>query len=1292
MMRNLLCCGWLLVCWAGRLAAAPSGAAPAPPDPPLIDPALALRLAATAAVDTHPDADTVLVADHTRVLYRPDGTSIEWNEEYTKVLTEKGRRGARTRSYGYMTQYGRVHILEAEILRADGTRVPVDLGACSREMVEPSQIGANIYDPNHKVLTLTLPGLEPGDLTRLVVARTTDKARVPNTWSDYAVLEHTAPILWAEYAVLAPAERPLAVLRLRGEIPGKVSYQEERKPEGTWHRWRVQDVPQVFPEPDMPPLHTVVQRLLLSTVADWREISRWYWTLCAPRLAAVNDAMRAEVQRRVADAATRAERIRRLFDFVSREVRYMGITPEEEAPGYEPHDVCMTFGNRYGVCRDKAALLVALLRLADLPAYPVLIHAGARMDPDVPLPFFNHAIVAVEREDAGTLQGAARYELMDPTDENTRDLLPGYLRNKSFLVAHPEGETLLDSGPSPAGEHLVRIRTRGALDAADRLSLDTEIRFEGVNDNAYRGHFARLKPEERRRFFEGLVRARVAGAALESFSLAPDDLRDTGQPLVASLHCAVPDYPLAGKGAWIVDLPWMGGSVGFANWVLGRTGLVKRRFPLDTDPTCGVEEQIVLDLGERFGAPRALPGGVALDSEGLLFRQTTAFTGGVLSAATRFHVRKAEFSPQEYLRLREDRKEMEYASRRRPLFAPPSAADEADVRILRSETRIALDAAGAWTRETRSRSRILTYAGKKAGAEFGVSFNPAWQTAEVLAARVFLPDGTVREAGAQERNLMDAPWVGGAPRYPAARRLVVSLPGVEIGCEIETAVRIVQRDEPFFSLQAALRGEEPCDERVVELSHPAGLALRILEPDSTPALPVQRERLEEAGRVTHRWTVRNAPALRREDDLPPGWVFLPMVMASSGAWDAYGADLAERIARLSREQPAARARALDCIRNRTSERERVRAIRDWVAQSIRPAGPDFTSLPLDALSPADTTLRNGYGHGADRAILLLAMLDAAGLRAEPVLSGAGAPVLPAVLAPLRDCPQRSLFPTLLLRVITGEGETLWINDTDQYAELGTTPQEDRPCMTLSGEHQEIAVAPRFATRGEESWTLEIEEDGTAHIELERRYHGADVNGFRRTYREMPPEERSRHHQELVAGIAQAAEAAGPLVTELDAYPGLRRLAARAPRFAVREEALLQVTLPGLAGNLLGLRSEQRTSPLYRGLDHRSELRHVVRLPARTRQVLLAPPADTTFDLPGGFGTVSSRLTTRRMDDGRLEVLLFRTVDLHSAVADALLYPALLAMNRQLQHPRFATLVVELEDGADRGPAAEGGAP
>ena len=47
----------------------------------------------------------------------------------------------------------------------------------------------------------------------------------------------------------------------------------------------------------------------------------------------------------------------------------------------------------------------------------MLINVGTKMDPEVPDPFFNHAIVSVEL-------AKGKYVLMDPTDEHTRNLLP----------------------------------------------------------------------------------------------------------------------------------------------------------------------------------------------------------------------------------------------------------------------------------------------------------------------------------------------------------------------------------------------------------------------------------------------------------------------------------------------------------------------------------------------------------------------------------------------------------------------------------------------------------------------------------------------------------------------------------------------------------------------------------------------------------------------------------------------------------------------------------------------------
>src|SRR5882757_9500905 len=171
----------------------------------------------------------------------------------------------------------------------------------------------------------------------------------------------------------------------------------------------------------------------------------------------------------------------------------MRLTPEKDRPSFEPHDVKLTFNNKYGVCRDKAALLVSMLQSAGFKAYPVLVNVGTKRDQDVPEPAFNHAIVGVELK-------KGEHVLMDPTAENTKDLLPSYECDQSFLVCRPEGDNIRTSPIIPPEQNMMRVKTTATLSAAGSLEGRLELSFEGINDTEYREMFSRMKVDDKRRF------------------------------------------------------------------------------------------------------------------------------------------------------------------------------------------------------------------------------------------------------------------------------------------------------------------------------------------------------------------------------------------------------------------------------------------------------------------------------------------------------------------------------------------------------------------------------------------------------------------------------------------------------------------------------------------------------------------------------------------------------------------------------------------------------------------------
>lgn len=69
---------------------------------------------------------------------------------------------------------------------------------------------------------------------------------------------------------------------------------------------------------------------------------------------------------------TPRQKAQRLYDWVSRNIRYVGI--DVGASGFEPHDADTILVNRYGDCKDHAAILESLLMAAGIPSSPVLIN------------------------------------------------------------------------------------------------------------------------------------------------------------------------------------------------------------------------------------------------------------------------------------------------------------------------------------------------------------------------------------------------------------------------------------------------------------------------------------------------------------------------------------------------------------------------------------------------------------------------------------------------------------------------------------------------------------------------------------------------------------------------------------------------------------------------------------------------------------------------------------------------------------------------------------------------------
>jgi transglutaminase-like putative cysteine protease len=1224
----------------------------------------AMAAAGEISAEKFPDCDEATVDKRMVRVFRADGTGEAQDESFVKVLTEKGKRGSRSLRLSFMLPYFTAEVVKVEVIKPNGEAESVDLAANSKETIDDSQMAMNIYDPNMKILEVNVSKVEIGDVVHSITRMTTHRSIIPGEYAENNVFEGAGYIRHLACEIHAPADKPLKRIVLRDEIPGTVKYsQASDGAVGTIHRWEVGPVPRMFEEPAMPPAEMVLQRLLVSTTPDWESVSRWYWEVSKPHLDAVTPEMKKTVDELIANAKTDMDRIKSVFYYVSKTIRYMGITPEKDRPGFEPHDVKLTFENKHGVCRDKAALLVSMLQMAGVKAYPVLINVGLKMDAENPDPFFNHAIVGVELKKGD-------YVLMDPTDENTKDLLPSYDDNQSYLVSRPEGETIRTSPIVPPEENMMRVKTVALLKANGHLEAKSELWFEGANDNAYRGAFSQMKPDDRRRFFERNLKRAMPGATLQSLAITPDNMQDVTEAVKARIEFSAEGMIASGGGKAMANLPWIGKGMGLVNFILGGTGLEKRKYPMRTEVACGLREDISIQLDEAFTGAISMPSYPPVDDECVSYKQSASFQDKTLNCSRELKLKVVEFKPAQYLKLKRTLESLEYDERKNPVLAlakksagaaeakPDKVSEspvESNAKVMESRKELDVKDAHTAVYKMKYAKRILTYKGKKEEAEVKIAYNPSCQEARLIHAAVISKTGQRQEISKDEVNIMDAGWNASAKRYTGGKIVVANLPGVDIGSTIEVEYEIASKGKPFLSGFESFQLFDDLEKKSFQLTAPEGMGMTNIVTGKTGI--VKQSSGVSDGVQSFRFQSENVPALPAESQLPPEWVYMTGVGYFAGGMKSYLNDLQTAL----RDRSLARTKASEMAKKLTgrakSKLEAVTAIRDFIAKSIRLAGPSFAELPLSELSPADTTLSEGYGHLADRAILFHAMLDAAGFAPEWVLASS-LPAIPGITNIAMSFPLPHTFQSPLVKIQVA-GEAYYLNDSDQYAKLGSTMFDGKLAIVLSSQAFEVVKAvPGCKDKVETAYTMSMADDSKARIGISRLYYGGHYNGKNKFFSELPPEERRRYYQELVSDVAQGARPVGELTTKFDAYPGVEQFTVEIDRYSVADGKYFYFDLPFTPALFPG-GSDRRALPLLIQSQSEHSIRADIQLPPGFQQTVIAPRSENLIE-PAGGGT--ARITST---DEKGKWVIQYQFNTSAAIVSPGDYPAMLQVESEL---------------------------
>jgi len=595
-------------------------------------------------VAAYPNQDQVIIFDSTTVDMQETGLTYIVNHTLTKVLTNHGAIDLNVVKYGYDPLSAFVEIKKAVIYKSDGRVIELD----SRKTMDyPAPARAIYWGAREKMLEIGR--LEPGDAVEMTMFRKgftyallasddDDKYIPPMKGQFYDIVEFfsTCPIKNKVYRVTVPNDKPLQYQFYNGEAQsscwfggGKIIYTFSKK-----------EILPLKSESRMVAMADVAPKLLVSTTESWNSKSTWFNKVNEDFGSFIPDKeIKAKVDEILKGAENEMDSVARLTHWCADEVRYSGISMGC-GEGFTLHKGTMTFTDRCGVCKDKAGMLITMLRAAGFQSYPAMTMAGSRID-YIPADQFNHCVTVVKLHDG-------KYHLLDPTwVPFVRELWSSAEQQQQYLMGIPEGADLATTPLSDPENHYIKINGVGQLQANGTLTGQITISGEGQSDAAIRGLFRTTNKTVWYQVVEReLLRLWPQAKVIQENYPDPIDYRKNN--ISIAIDYTIPEFAMV-SGTRMMFTPLSAGEIfkSIQGQLSFETGIKERKFPFRDrcSRKVDISESITLP---GFKKVIRIPDPILKSGVAASYQGGYSVSDGTLFFSGKSVFRKRQYDPQDW--------------------------------------------------------------------------------------------------------------------------------------------------------------------------------------------------------------------------------------------------------------------------------------------------------------------------------------------------------------------------------------------------------------------------------------------------------------------------------------------------------------------------------------------------------------------------------------------------------------------------------------------------------------------